>query len=60
MNRDEMMAKYLYGKIDEDIYKEVAKILKKEREKSYINQLKSLKKKNKQEIRRNARTKLLR
>lgn len=46
--------------LDEDIYKEVVKILRQEREKAYWKALKSLKKKNKKEIRRNARTKYLR
>ena len=60
MDRNEMMAKYLSAKIDEDIYKEVVKIFKKEQEKAYLKELKALRKKNKKEIRRNGRTKLLR
>lgn len=59
-DRTNLIDKYKYGNIDPDVYSEVVKIFKKEQEKEYIKQLKALKKKNKKEIKRNARTKLLR
>lgn len=58
-NREQLLANYCYGQVEQDVYKEVVKILKKEREKACIKELKSLKK-NKREIRRNARTRILR
>lgn len=50
--------KYIYGKVDDDIYQEVVKILKKEKEKKYWAQIKSLNK-TKKGIRRNGRKKSL-
>lgn len=58
--KEKLAAKYIYGDIDQDVFKTVVKIYRKECEKAKIRQLKSLKKKNKREIRRNGRTKLLR
>lgn len=58
--KEKLAAKYIYGDIDQDVFKTVVKIYRKECEKTKIRQLKSLKKKNKREIRRNGRTKLLR